>query len=147
VARLRGKVVIDTNVLLKMFFLEEHSAKADRLLDDFELGLAQFVIPRFLMLEFVNVLWLKVREGTASHKECERVLTGFLTMAGKMQIETVEPLLYEILAYSLKHDHAAYDMAFLVLSEKLGAPFVTADEKLYSKAIARSRLPVLLRDL
>jgi predicted nucleic acid-binding protein len=147
VVRIEGKAVLDTNVILKMFFQEDDSDKADELLTRFESGDLQIVIPSFLALEFANVLWLRVRHHHSPRTECEIVLHRFLALVERMELAALEPFLGEVLAGSIRYDHAAYDIAFLVLAENLGVPFITADANLYRKVSARSESVVLLKNL
>ncbi len=79
VAKIEGRAVLDTNVVLKMFFQEDDSHRADLILSRLEAGDLQIVIPSFMTLEFVNVLWLRVREDRSTRDECETVLTDFLS--------------------------------------------------------------------
>ena len=141
------QAVLDTNVVLKMFFQENDSDKADLLLSRFEAGRLQIVVPSFLPLELTNVLWLRVRHKNSTRMECELVLARFLALAAKMDLADPAPLLTRALAKSIDYDHAAYDTAFIALAERLKIPFVTADTILYRKASARSQFVVALRTL
>ena len=145
-ATLEAEVVLDTNVILKMFFQEDDSEKADVLLSRFERGELKIFVPSFLPIEFVNVLWLRVKETHSTRAECERVLEDFLALLRRMYVAP-SALLDVILATSIDFDHAAYDAAFIALANQLGVPFVTADAKLYRKLASRALPAVLLKDL
>ena len=145
--KIDGTVVLDTNVFVKMFFDEDDSAKAEILLQRFNERSLIIAIPAFVVYEFVNVLWLRVRRAEVTPNEAVEVLKRFMAMSLDMLIEPVHELAFHILGYCLSCDHAAYDMAFLVLAEQLNAPFITADQQLYLKALSQSQLPVLLRNI
>lgn len=146
-ATLEAEAVLDTNVVVKMFFQEEDSERADFLLSQFERGELKIFVPSFLPIEFVNVLWLRVRERLSTRSECEGVLDDFLTILKSMYVVAPTPLLDVVLAKSIELDHAAYDAAFIALADNIGVPFITADAKLYRKLSSRSPSAVLLRDL
>ena len=130
-----------------MFFRETDSDKADELLSQMDTGELRVVIPSFAAIEFVNVLWLKVRHDRAMRPGCEAALKRFLALADQMDVVPAEPLLNEVLANSIQYDHSAYDVAFLVLAATLGIPLVTADAKLYRRVSPRFPSAVLLSDL
>ena len=146
-AKIRGQIVVDTNVIVKLFFVEENSEQADRLLAGLDLKQIQFVVPSSLALEFANVLWVKVRRGPTTRPEAESILRRFVQLSGRIQIIDYASVLSAIFAESIGLDHPAYDTAFTVLAERLKVPFITADRKLHNKLIADSRASVLLRDV
>jgi predicted nucleic acid-binding protein len=147
VARPRGDVVVDTNVILKFFFREEDYDKADLLHALSVTGEVRIVVPEFLPLEFINILWLKARQDELTRREVEDVKGRFVKLVTTFEVVSSIHLIEQILTSSLRHDHPAYDMAFLALASSLEIPFITADQKLYRKALTASRLPILLRDL
>jgi len=147
VVSVENQAVLDTNVILKMFFQENDSDKADLLLSRFEAGRLQIVIPSFLLLELTNILWLRARHRLYTLAECDFVLDRFLVLAQKMRVIDLTPLLNRVLATSIHYDHAAYDIAFVELAESLEIPFITADAKLHRKASTRSQFVVLLKSL
>jgi len=147
VSTLEDAAVLDTNVVVKMFFQEDDSERADFLLKLFDRGALKIFVPSFLPIEFVNVLWLRLREKLSTRTECEAVLEDFLTILKDMHVVGPTPLLDAVLAASIELDHAAYDAAFVALANDLGVQFITADAKLYRKLSSRSPSAVLLRDL
>lgn len=146
-ARIEGEVVVDTSVLAKLFFPEKDNHKAELLHELFVKQKVRYTAPDFLAIEFLNVLWLKLRRKDVDDEAGRNILSLFLALLTGTRIVPCSTFLDDVLTASIEHDHAAYDMAFLALAEKLGVPFVTADEKLYSKVGLRSQMLVLLRDL
>ena len=51
--------VLDTSVIVKWFFLEEGTDRAEILLRELEEGAASVIVPSSLYYEFCNVLWVK----------------------------------------------------------------------------------------
>jgi predicted nucleic acid-binding protein len=147
VANLEPKFVVDTNVVLKLFFQEEDTDMAALLFQRLEAGFIQIFIPDLLAVEFINILWVKLRQGQADRHHCQTILRMFLDLAGKMEIVASAALAEEILDASIRHNHPAYDMAFLVLADSLSVPFITADASMCRKLSSHSRTPILLRDL
>lgn len=111
-----------------------------------EAGSLQIIVPDLLPIEFVNILWVKLRQGTNPH-DCKTILGGFQDLIQKIDVVACTALLAEILDAGIEHNHAAYEMAFLVLADRLGIPFITADESLCRKISPHSRTPLLLSDL
>jgi len=147
VAALESQFVVDTNVILKLFFPEEDSERAVSLFERLESGSIHIFVPDLLPVEFINILWVKQRQGQASSADCQTILGKFLDLLGKLTIVASVALAEEILDASIRHTHPAYDMAFLVLADSLSIPFITADASLCRKISSRSRTSIQLRDL
>jgi predicted nucleic acid-binding protein len=147
VAALESRFVVDTNVILKLFFPEEDTDKAVSLFQRLESGMIHIFVPDLLPVEFINILWVKQRHGQASEADCQTILGEFLDLLDKLTVVASVALAKRILDASIRHNHPAYDMAFLVLADSLSIPFITADASLCRKVSSRSRTPILLRDL
>lgn len=145
-ASLEGSFVVDTNVILKLFFQENDTDKAVFLFQQMESGTIHIIVPDLLPVEFVNILWVKLKQGVNA-QDCRTILARFLDLVRKMDVVASIALLGEILDASIEHNHPAYDMAFLVLADRLRIPFITADESLCRKISPHSRTPLLLSDL
>ena len=146
-AALESRFVVDTNVILKLFFPEEDTDKAVSLFQRLESGMIHIFVPDLLPVEFINILWVKQRHGQASEADCQTILGEFLDLLDKLTVVASVALAKRILDASIRHNHPAYDMAFLVLADSLSIPFITADASLCRKVSSRSRTPILLRDL
>lgn len=146
-ATVESRFVVDTNVILKLFFPEEDSDRAVFLFQRLKSGTIDFFVPDLLPVEFINILWVKQRQGHASAAHCQTILGDFLDLLGKLTVVASVALAEEILDASIRHNHPAYDMAFLVLADSLNIPFITADASLCRKISSPSRTPILLRDL
>jgi predicted nucleic acid-binding protein len=147
VADLEGKFVVDTNVVLKLFFPEDDTDAAVLLFRRLETGKIHIFVPDLLPVEFINILWVKLRQGSVDLDSCDAVLGKFLDLLAKLTIVASAALAEAILDASVRHNHPAYDMAFLELADSLGIPFITADASLCRKLSSHSRTPILLRDL
>ncbi len=146
-ANLEGKFVVDTNVILKLFFPEEDTDKAVLLFQRLESGTFHVFIPDLLPVEFINILWVKLRQERADLESCHTMLKLFLDLLGKVTIVASAMFAEEILNASIRHNHPAHDMTFLVLADSLRIPFITADASLCRKLSSLSRKPILLGNL
>ena len=86
--------------------------------------------PELLDLEVAQVLRRLVREGTLSASRAEQAIQDLLDLRITRYPHAV--LLPRI--WQLRHKLSAYDAAYIVLAEKLGATLLTRDTKLASAA-------------
>lgn len=86
--------------------------------------------PELLDLEVAQVLRRLVREGTLSVPRAEAAIEDLLDLRITRYPHSV--LLPRI--WQLRHNLSAYDAAYVVLAEKLGATLLTRDAKLASAA-------------
>ena len=129
-----------------MFFREDYSDKAIGLFDGLHSGAVKLAIPDLLPIEFVNILWVKLRRGEANQTDCLIALESLIGMLNKLQIVASAGFAREIFDASVRHKHPAYDMTFLVIADSLGVPFITADAN-HSRKIPGHSPIVLLSNL
>jgi predicted nucleic acid-binding protein len=86
--------------------------------------------PELLDLEVAQVLSRLVREGTLSASRAEAALQDLLDLRLTRYPHSV--LLPRI--WQLRHNLSAYDAAYVVLAEKLGATLLTRDARLANAA-------------
>ncbi|HEX7285212.1 MAG TPA: type II toxin-antitoxin system VapC family toxin [Candidatus Angelobacter sp.] len=84
--------------------------------------------PHLLDLEVTQVLRRLVRQGTASTRRADEALRDLLDLRISRYAHFV--LLPEI--WQRRHNLSAYDAAYVVLAEKLGAALITRDSRLAS---------------
>ena len=139
--------VADTNVVFKLFAQEPESEKAAHLFAKAAEKRLRVIVPDFLPLEFLNILWFKTHRRELNRADCLQISGLFRALLSTLRVVSSRPLLGQIIEASMAQDHPAYDMAFVVLAEHLSIPFVTADVKLYRKISRHFRSAVLLRDV
>ncbi len=117
--------VIDASVLAKWFVEEEGSSDA-RVLRSLALA-----APDLAIVEMANVLWKKVRKGEFDARFVPRTLETLR----HADLSLTESLLLADRAVDIAIglDHAVYDCFYLSLAERLGVPFVSADDRLGRK--------------
>ena len=122
--------VLDTSVVIKWFFEEEGSDRAEVFLKELELGTGQVVIPSLLFYEASNVLWLKRRQGLQEEK-ASAIWSELL----RLPLEALDgmELVPQALALSFRQEVSPYDALFVVLARALGSDFITADHTLWTK--------------
>jgi predicted nucleic acid-binding protein len=134
-------LVVDASVAVKWFTVEELHETAKSLPARFEL-----VAPDLLFSEIGNGLWGKATRGLIEPAQADRSLEA-LEVLDVVVVES--PLLVRrALAIALELGHPIYDCIYIACAERLGAPLVTADVRLFRKVVGSSFAPLVrhLRD-
>ena len=129
--------VVDASVAGKWFLDEEHSGAARSLLAGHDVLHA----PDFLLLELDNVVWQWVRRTIITASEADRVRAAVRDVS--MRIHPFGNLLDAAYTIATSTDRSVYDSVYVALAERLSAPVVTADRRLYN-ALARTALADLV---
>jgi predicted nucleic acid-binding protein len=82
--------------------------------------------PHLLDIEVTQVLRRLVREGTVPENRADEAVRDLLDL----QITRYPHFVLLPRIWQLRHNFSAYDAAYVVLAEKLGAPLVTRDGRL-----------------
>ena len=82
--------------------------------------------PHLLDLEVVQVLRRMARDGAIPEQRVENAVRDFLDLRITRYAHTV----FVSRIWELRHNLSAYDAAYVVLTEKLGATLVTRDARL-----------------
>jgi predicted nucleic acid-binding protein len=113
---------------------EEDSDAAERLLDlD-----ARLHAPAFIFVEMANAIWFQMRAGKLDEvgaAGCMRDLRQ-----APLELWDGEEPLPSTLEWARTLDHAVYDCAYLALTLHLDGAYLTADRRLWRKAMARKDL-------
>lgn len=124
--------VVDANVGVKPYLLgEELSEVAESLLQRARAGRSFIYVPELFYNECTNILWKHVRKGEISAEYAHQSLRN-LTSVKLFPISSTN-LVHDALDLALEFGLTAYDASYVALSEDLGLPLVTADEKLIRK--------------
>jgi predicted nucleic acid-binding protein len=122
--------VLDTNIIVKWFLLEEGSQVAEGFLEELLAGQARVLVPSSLFYEVAKVLWVRRRDGLT--ESTSLAIWQRLTQLPVTVIEWHE-LFPEALTLSYQHDIAVYDAVFVRLAQLYGCDLITADQKLLPK--------------
>ena len=82
--------------------------------------------PQLLDLEVAQVLRRLVRQGILSVRRADEAVHDLLDL----RLTRYPHLVLLSRIWQLRHNFSAYDAAYIVLAEKLGAPLVTRDARL-----------------
>ena len=130
-------VVVDASVAVKWFVPEPLSNQAEHLLGG---GDALFA-PDFLLIEFGNIVWKKVRLGELARDDGDAALVALRN--GPVGLIGTPPLLERALHLAHEIEHPLYDCLYLATAEAVGATVATADRRFFdrcSMSIMQSRL-------
>jgi predicted nucleic acid-binding protein len=138
------RYVVDASVAAKWFTRHEEDdrEKALALRELHRTRRCRLVVPEFGLLEVLNAVRFSARAGEAD-------VLAALAVLGDLQLQ-IEPLNWDLLrkaiAIAWAYRVAVYDAAYVALAERLGFPFLTADEVLVRKMKGHS-IVVRLREL
>jgi predicted nucleic acid-binding protein len=125
-----GLIVLDASVAAKLFFHEEGSDAARRILKE---G-APLLAPDLLFVEMASLAVTRVRRGLSTPDEA-----AYAVKSVRALIDVVTPvtaLCDRAFQLAITHGFSAYDSAYLVLAAAEGAVMLTADIRFARLAIA-----------
>lgn len=141
---IHSRYVLDASVAAKWFTRHEEAdrEKALALRDLHRTRRCRLVVPEFGLLEVLNAVRFSSRAEEAD-------ISGALAVLMDLQLQ-VEPAGWDLLrkatAIAWAYRVTIYDAAYVALAERLGFPFLTADEALLKKMKGHS-IVLRLRDL
>ena len=138
-----NKFVLDASVLVKWFFtLEAEASLAARIKKDIETRKIRAYIPRYAVIEVLNVLSLKAPfKGSPAFTASEvraQLVSRDSWLNGKLKQKRLGDVELERALFIVNaHGIAFYDAVYVALAEKLKARLVTADYKASVRLVAR----------
>ena len=122
------QVVIDANVVVKLFIKEDYSDNALRLKDSYLAGDLEIVVNSLIKYEFINVLKYK----KFSSDEIKLALIAIDDYG--FQVEELSSQAAELTSdLAVIYDISSYDASYVALASLLGCKLYTADGKLIRK--------------
>lgn len=124
-----SRLVVDASVLAKLYFLEQHSDKAERVLLGSGRGRGvELIAPDLLWAEFGNIVWKRHRRGDVTAERAKEAVRE----AVSMPIRTVAAADYAgaALDLAIETGRTVYDCLYLAVAIAERGVMVTADEKL-----------------
>jgi predicted nucleic acid-binding protein len=135
--------VIDANVALKLFFEQSGSERADALFAHLDSDArARFYVPDFFYAECATAFATYARLTGYTAQEARDDMSALHALA--LNTVATADLVVEALEIALRHAVSGYDACYVALANWLGAPLITADEKLV-RALAGK--PFLIQSL
>lgn len=122
------QVVIDTNVIVKLFLKEEYSDFALKLKDSYLAGKTDIVVNSLMKYEFINVLKYK-KFSSAEIKLALQAIADY-----DFQIEEFSDPIADLTSdLAVKYNISSYDASYVALASSLGYTLYTSDTKLINK--------------
>ncbi len=133
--------VVDASVGVKLVVTEALSNEARALFAHLARDpLARFYVPDLFDIECANILWKQIQRAGYPVVDAQANLTTLTALA--MQRLPVTLLAADALTLAANHGISAYDASYVALSQRVGAPLITADAKLVAK-LAKTSYQVL----
>jgi predicted nucleic acid-binding protein len=128
--------VLDASVALKWVLSgEPYDDEANKLRDDTLSGVVRLCAPSLMLHEVANSLWKATKRKRITQAYANEALKSFEDIQITLQ-EVMSKQASEELKIASALDIAVYDASYLLLSEKMKAALITADDILYKKAKA-----------
>lgn len=126
-------IILDSSVVAKWFFpSEEDSNIALNIRDIFLSKEISISVPILLYYEINNLIRTAIKNLRISEDLAKEAYRGFLEL--DLVAYSSKELMEMALEKAVSLDISSYDASYLVLSEHLKIPFITADQKLVNKA-------------
>jgi len=122
------KLVIDANVLIKLYVPEVLSRKADSLFRDAENRRIDLIAPDLIYPEAGNILWKKQRLKELSRPDVTEITEAILSLP--LVVEPVKLLLPLAVDIAIGYNITVYDAAYVALATVYKTALITADKKL-----------------
>jgi predicted nucleic acid-binding protein len=132
----QGKnITVDASIAVKWVNpSEEFGDIAKEMLRDYERRKLSFSVPEFFYYEAASGISKAVARGDITKEEGLEALDGILDM--EMEIYSL-PDVKTVYSFSQMYRRSVYDCFYLILAQRLGVEFWTADKKLYDAVVGR----------
>ena len=131
--------VVDASVAAQLYVPEPLTSQAVALFGMLAQGNVAFHVPDLFYAECANIFWKKVQRAVCTPAESTKALSNILALP--LRSTPAVDLAGDALTLALTQGISAYDGCYLALAQRLGAPLITADQKLEQK-LAPAGLPV-----
>ncbi len=112
---------------------EPNQENAVKLKNDHVLGLVELHAPAFIVEEVANALWRATKLKRLLQEDAQEALKALNDM--KIQLHEMQwAQAAQALEIACKHNIALYDASYLLLTNKIKAQLITADNKLHETA-------------
>lgn len=119
------RYVVDASVAAKWYFQEEHSERADLLLERD----GEILAPGLLVVEIATLVWKRARRGEITEAVADRIVAALRQVP--LEIRPTAELVTAALPLALHGGLTLHDAFYAALAVKAGCPLVTADRTLY----------------
>jgi predicted nucleic acid-binding protein len=125
-------IVVDATIAAKWYLHEADSAKAIALLANIQ---DSFHAPDWIEVEVASAITRRHRMGGATRAEAEMLISDWRRDLGlgRLVLEPWQALVQQAAELALAIGHGLVDCLYLACAMRLGAPLITADEKLHRR--------------
>lgn len=123
--------VVDASVGVKPYLPEDLSESAKRLFRTLRVGKVDLFVPDLFYNECANIFLKYVRRFNIPSAHARKSLTNLRSLP--LLSTSGSEIFTSAFNLALDHGISAYDASYVTLAQKLGVPFITADEKLIRK--------------
>jgi predicted nucleic acid-binding protein len=116
---------VDASVAALWYFPEEHTARAESLL---EVAKLELLAPGLLHVEMAGLVRERVRRGEIDGLLAERILVAL--RKAPLEVRPTSELAQDALGLMLREGLSLHDAFYLALAAQAGCPVVTADRRL-----------------
>lgn len=126
------RVVIDSSMSLKWWMDDEEFIEEARdLLKKVVAGEIEQVVPELWFYEVANGINTAVKRERISNETALNFIEELQAMTPTLI--PIAQFLPKIFKESIKYGYATYDIAYMVIAENEGIPFITADKKFFER--------------
>jgi len=139
-----AQIVIDANVIVKLFVPETDSTLVDALLSPALTAPASLALfaPDAVSYEVLGILVKYVRQGELSRTTARQHVTDFHALA--LTTVMTGPLLASAYDLAMRFFITPYDGCYVALADHYRMPMLTADDRLYHALAGTAYEPLLL---
>lgn len=118
------RYVIDASVAAKWYFREEHSDRADALLEQRN----EILAPDVLLVEVATLAWKRARRGEIGEATADRIVSELRKVP--LELKPTIELVTAALPLALHKGFTLFDGFYIALAVQSGCRLVTADRRL-----------------
>ena len=119
------RYVVDASVAAKWYFHEEHSDRADALLEQSN----EILAPDILLVEVATLAWQRARRGEINEATADRIIAELRKVP--LELRPAAELVSAALPLALQKGLTLFDGFYIALAVQSGCPLITADRHLY----------------
>lgn len=119
------RYVVDASVAAKWYFREEHSDRADALLEQKN----EILAPDVLLVEVATLAWKRVRRGEINEAAADRIVTELRKVP--FELKPTAELVSSALPLALQKGLTLFDGFYVALAIQSGCHLITADRRLF----------------
>lgn len=121
-------IVVDSSVAIKWFVVEPYSTEARSILDSYQTGDLDLLVPDLIYAEIGSIVWKKHRFQGLATLDAQQIIEIFGQL--RLNVTSTATLLDEAYRLAVTHQCTVYDAMYIALSVREQSQFITADEKL-----------------